>query len=173
MRLRSPLAIAALVLVTTATSCEDGTGPALADGAYTLRTIGGQALPVLVREERLPYSGTGVMGTRREYVDAMRLALVAADVDTFSVLGRVTWDLDQGDDPGTGVLAASQTFDAAQGLRCFALVFGTGTSVPPDVEQCGPASPITGRGDRLTVELIPGPYPTIGKAAYVFVREGR
>ena len=142
--------------------CGDSTGPLAGDGTFTLRSIDGQPLPVLVDERRMAYGSTGTMATVREHLDAMRLVVRARDVDTLSNAYRIVWDLDAGEDPapigGTSMITANLRADSL----CFRTMSGPG--------ECGGFAVVRRTRDEIVIRLVPGPYPS-AMGEYRFVRE--
>jgi len=163
---RLPAALAAVLVLA---GCSDGTAPAPIDGAFVLRSIGGQQLPVLVSEVRGTHPGTGTPGTRRTWYEGMRLVVMRADTDTLHWVLRESWDLDTGTDPGPSTLAFGQTVLVRNDTLCAEVT--DAYSYYNLADDCSRGVRLVRRGAGLVMSRAPGPWPAIGAAEYVFERE--
>jgi hypothetical protein len=165
VRTRTLLAAATLAALTAVIGgCSDSSGPGRLGGTFVLRSLDGQPLPVLVREQRLPYGGSGGMATVREYTDAMRLVVVATGRDTLHVTYRVDWDPDAGED-----LAAIELRDSVVvELRADSLCLRAEATDA----GCGGIPVVRRTADEIVLRMFPGLWPS-GRADYRFVREPR
>ena len=165
--MRTPLAFAALAVAAILAACgDDPTGPRRITGAYRLSTIAGQPLPLLVREEVVPYPATGEMATRRLFMDAMRIVLPADAVDTVVYFQHVTWQFTGGGTAGPN----DEVHLATNVVRGDTLCLRTG-SFDDAGPGCAPAQVLYRKGSGIAVQFWPGPSGTTGRAEYVFVRE--
>ena len=156
------------LLAVVVVACSDGTGPARITGQFLLHTIGGQTLPALVKEERLTYPGSGAPGTRREYVEGMRLVIPAEAADSFLLLKRIDWDLDAGDDPAPAYEVAHAANVIRGDTLCYHF-FRMGNF--DDLEPRCPSSQVMRRnGNGIALTLAISPPPAI-ISEYVFVRD--
>ena len=157
------VALAVALAVVGVAACGDSTGPSPFDGRWSLQSIGGLPLPVVVGERRLAYA-MGTMATARDLTDGMRLVIRGRGADTLIVRYSVAWDLDAGTDPAPIRLVDTTAVEVRGDSLCM-------RNVPSDDPQrCGSAPILRRRGDQLVMTFFPGPYPA-QSAEYVFERE--
>jgi len=163
MRLRTLHLTLATVVAAIVAACSDATSPGVPTGTFTLRSIDGQPLPVLVNED--PAGARTADGLAREYTDAVTL-VVGPGLDTLRVRYHlVASNPDTGEDPAPLSLASELAVDARADRLCIRL------EVPGQSECEGPVW-VRRTRDEIVVRLFPGIYPA-ADGEYRFVREGR
>ena len=158
-----------LAFVAALAGCgDDPAAPRPLNGSWVLHSIAGNAVPVLIRQDRMVHV-SGVAGTRREWIEGMRLAIEPSMADTVFVLRRVEWELDTGEDPAPQFVA--EEIASPDLVRADTLCFHVGM-VPEFFATCPDPQALERVGSRLHVQSRPGPYPDGGHVRYEFVNPG-